>query len=228
MGSLATPDITDVELEATKPSKSSETLTVTADDRQKQRPTRQFDYRNDSLAISDTTRMNPQHGAYLAVLEVICAPAAFSKFVENTFCETATFSKPRDPVGVDGNSRRRQGTRALPATASRPGGSTSPIPPTPTGTRPPSNELRANAKGKERAGSVTDAQLSLGLFEQELNLHHIREDQEARISSIEKHLEAERQLTWNARGGGMAHGMYYFWDMSLRPTPCFSADHSKD
>ncbi|KAI1266179.1 kinesin-domain-containing protein [Xylariaceae sp. FL1019] len=48
------------------------------------------------------------------------------------------------------------------------GGSTSPIPPTPTGMRPPSNEL---------------------------NTHHIREDQEARIISIEKHLNAERQLT---------------------------------
>ncbi|KAI1269922.1 hypothetical protein F5Y18DRAFT_372016 [Xylariaceae sp. FL1019] len=30
------------------------------------------------------------------------------------------------------------------------------------------HELRANAKGKARAGSVTDAQLSLGMFEQEL------------------------------------------------------------
>ncbi|KAI0147726.1 kinesin-domain-containing protein [Xylariaceae sp. FL1272] len=48
------------------------------------------------------------------------------------------------------------------------GGSTSPVPPTPTGNRPPSNEL---------------------------NMNHIREDQEARIISIEKHLKAERQLT---------------------------------
>ncbi|KAI1322087.1 kinesin-domain-containing protein [Xylariaceae sp. FL0255] len=49
------------------------------------------------------------------------------------------------------------------------GGSTSPVPPTPTGGRPPSSN--------------------------DLAMAHIREDQEARIVSIEKHLKAERQLT---------------------------------
>ncbi|KAJ3565485.1 hypothetical protein NPX13_g7487 [Xylaria arbuscula] len=48
------------------------------------------------------------------------------------------------------------------------GGSTSPVPPTPTGGRPASNDLA---------------------------MAQIREDQEARIKSIERHLNAERQLT---------------------------------
>ncbi|KAK5632539.1 hypothetical protein RRF57_008253 [Xylaria bambusicola] len=48
------------------------------------------------------------------------------------------------------------------------GGSTSPVPPTPTGGRPASNDLA---------------------------MAQIREDQEARIRSIERHLNAERQLT---------------------------------
>ncbi|GAP87874.1 putative kinesin family protein [Rosellinia necatrix] len=48
------------------------------------------------------------------------------------------------------------------------GGTTSPVPPTPTGGRPASNDLA---------------------------MAQIREDQEARIKSIERHLNAERQLT---------------------------------
>ncbi|KAI3338432.1 hypothetical protein F4824DRAFT_459293 [Ustulina deusta] len=48
------------------------------------------------------------------------------------------------------------------------GGATSPVPPTPTGGRPASNDLA---------------------------MAQIREDQEARIKSIERHLNAERQLT---------------------------------
>ncbi|KAI0427007.1 hypothetical protein F5Y09DRAFT_45250 [Xylaria sp. FL1042] len=48
------------------------------------------------------------------------------------------------------------------------GGATSPVPPTPTGGRPVSNDLA---------------------------MAQIREDQEARIKSIERHLNAERQLT---------------------------------
>ncbi|KAJ2977533.1 hypothetical protein NUW58_g7780 [Xylaria curta] len=48
------------------------------------------------------------------------------------------------------------------------GGTTSPVPPTPTGGRPVSNDLA---------------------------MAQIREDQEARIKSIERHLSAERQLT---------------------------------
>lgn len=48
------------------------------------------------------------------------------------------------------------------------GGTTSPIPPTPTGARPISNDLA---------------------------MAQIREDQEARIKSIERHLNAEKQLT---------------------------------
>ncbi|KAI0198740.1 hypothetical protein F4808DRAFT_250093 [Astrocystis sublimbata] len=48
------------------------------------------------------------------------------------------------------------------------GGASSPVPPTPTGSRPISNDLA---------------------------MAQIREDQEARIQSIERHLKAERQLT---------------------------------
>ncbi|KAI3323656.1 kinesin-domain-containing protein [Xylariaceae sp. AK1471] len=48
------------------------------------------------------------------------------------------------------------------------GGTTSPVPPTPTGGRPPSNDLA---------------------------MTQIREDQEARINTIGRHLNAERQLT---------------------------------